>query len=330
MNLVLLYKNKKVLITGGLGFLGSNIVNEIVPFGAEVTIIDSLNPLYGGNIFNIENIKDKVKVIIGDIRDENLINETVKDKDIIFNLAAQVSYIDSNSMPFEDLDIDCKGQLVILEACRKYNKGVKIVFASSRMVLGKILSEAVDENHPTNPLSLYGIHKLTAEKYHLMYFKDYGVKSVILRITNPFGERQQIKHSKYSLPGWFMRLAMEGKTIKIFGDGNQLRDYIYGTDIARAFVLCAVSDNTDGEIYNCGYGESWHFKDMVNLIVKTVGSGDIEFVPWPENYERIETGDFKTDISKLIKTTGWKPEISIEDGIKRMVDYYKEHKDKYI
>jgi UDP-glucose 4-epimerase len=257
-------------------------------------------------------------------------NEVIKDKDIIFNLAAQVSYIDSATMPFEDLDVDCRGQLIILEACRKYNKNVKIIFASSRMVLGKILTNTVSEDHPTNPLSFYGIHKLTAEKYHLMYYRDHGIRSVILRITNPFGERQQIKHSKYSLPGWFMRLAMEGKTIKIFGDGNQLRDYIYGTDIANAFIFAAISDNTDGQIYNCGYGESLHFKDMVNLIVKTVGSGNIKFVPWPEDYERIETGDCKTDVSKLISDTGWKPEITVEGGVKRMVEYYKEHKDKYI
>lgn len=325
-----IYKNKKVFITGGLGFLGSNIANKIVSLGAEVTILDSLNPLYGGNFFNIEGIKDKINVVIGDIRNESLVNGLIKDKDIVFNLAAQVSYIDSSLMPFEDLDVDCKGQLVVLEACRKYNKNAKIIFSSSRMVLGKILTEIVDEEHPTNPLSFYGIHKLIAEKYHLMYYRDYGIRSVVLRITNPFGERQQIKHSKYSLPGWFMRLAMEGKTIKIFGDGNQLRDYIYGTDIASAFIFCAVSDNTDGKIYNCGYGESLRFKDMVNLVVKTVGSGNIEFVPWPENYERIETGDFKTDISKLTKDVGWKPEITVEEGVKRMVDYYKKYKDKYL
>lgn len=324
------YKNKKVFITGGLGFLGSSIANKIVPLGAEVTILDSLNPLYGGNFFNIEGIKDKINVVIGDIRNESLVNDLIKDKDIIFNLAAQVSYIDSSLMPFEDLDVDCKGQLVILEACRKYNKNAKIIFSSSRMVLGQIESDKVDENHSTNPLSLYGIHKLTAEKYHLMYYKDYGIRSVILRITNPFGDRQQIKHSKYSIPGWFMRLAMEGKTIKIFGDGSQLRDYIYVDDIARAFILVAINDKTDGEIFNCGSGVSWRFKDMVEFVVKTVGSGNIEFVPWPENYERIETGDFRTDISKLSKAVGWKPEISAEEGFRKMFDYYKKYKDKYI
>lgn len=325
------YKGKKVLITGGLGFIGSNIANELVNLGAEVTIIDNLAPLYGGNYFNIKDIKDKIKVIIGDIRDWQLIDKVILDKDIIFNLAAQVSYIDSVNIPFDDLDINCKGHLTILESCRKLNKNVKIVFSSSRLALGKILENPITEDHPTNPLSLYGIHKLTAEKYCYFYYKNYGLRTTVLRLTNPYGERQQMKHSKYSIPGWFMRLAMEGKTIKIFGKGTQKRDYIHIDDLVNAFLYTGISKETDGQIYNCGSGKSIEFKEMVENIVKSVGKGKIEYVPWPDNYEKDETADkIKTSVEKLFKATGWKPKINLKEGLNRMYDYYKNNKDKYI
>jgi len=326
------YKGKKVLITGGLGFIGSNLAIKLVELGAEVTIIDNLTPLYGGNKFNVSSIKDKVNVIIGDIRDWQLIDKVVLDKDIIFNLAAQVSYIDSIDIPFEDLDINCKGHLTILESCRKLNREAKIIFSSSRLALGKIVENPITEKHPTNPLSLYGIHKLTAEKYCYFYHKNHGLKTVVLRVTNPYGVRQQIKHSKYSIPGWFMRMAMEGKVIKIFGKGNQKRDYIYIDDLVEAFLYTAISSKTDGEIYNCGSGKSIKFYDMVKNIIKIVENGKIEYVPWPKNYEKDETAEKKieTDTSKLYRATGWKPKMELGEGLERMFEYYKKYKDKYI
>lgn len=324
------YKNKKILITGGLGFLGSNIAHELVKLGAEVTTLCSLNPLYGGNRFNVESIKDKIRITIGDIRDMRLMKELVLGKDIIFNLAAQVSYIDSSKMPFEDLDVNCRGHLTLLEACREVNKNVKIIFSSLRMVLGKIEGEQADETYPTNPLSLYGIHKLTGEKYHLMYYKDYGIPTTVLRIANPYGIRQQIKHSKYSLPGWFMRLAMEGKPIKIFGDGNQLRDYIYVSDIVEAFLGVGAMETTNGEIFNCGSGTTRRFRDMAETIVKVVGRGSVEYVPWPKDYERVETGDVSLNIAKLSRAIGWFPHISLEEGIQQMCAYYQKYKEHYI
>ncbi len=218
------YRHKKVLITGGLGFIGSNIAHKLIHLDANVTILDNLAPLYGGNMFNIDDIKDKISLIHGDVRDIDTISKLVKDKDFIFHLAGQVSHIDSSEIPFEDLDINCKGYLNVLEACKKSNKNSKIIFSSSRLVLGKTIKNPSDVNFSSNPLSLYGIHKLTAEKYSYLYNKNYGMRTVVLRLTNPYGERQQIKHSKYSIPGWFMRMAMDSKPIKIFGDGNQKRD----------------------------------------------------------------------------------------------------------
>ena len=323
------YNSKKVLITGGLGFIGSNIANELVKLRAHVTIVDSLHPRYGGNWFNINSIQDKVAVVIGDIRDEKLMDEMVRGMDVIFNLAAQVSYIDSSSIPFEDLDVNGKGQLVLLEACRKNNRNACVVFSSSRLVLGKIIENPVTEMHPTNPLSLYGVHKLAAEKYHLMYFKDYGIPTVVLRLANPYGERQQMKHSKYSLPGWFMRLAMEGREISIFGDGTMLRDYVHVSDLVDAFLRAGVTEEAYGEVFNCGFGRSYQFKDMVTAVVDTVAKGTIRYVPWPDKYEHIETGDFRTDISKLSTITGWQPVVPLEEGVKRMFEYYTAHRADY-
>ncbi len=323
------WSGSKVLITGGLGFIGSNIANRLISLGVEVSILDSLNPLYGGNLANIEEIKDKVELVIGDVRDEKVVEKMVVGKNFIFDLAAQVRHSDSLSMPLEDLDVNCRGRLIVLEACRKFNPQVKIIFSSSRMVYGKVQGQQVDETASTTPLSLYGIHKLTAEKYFLTYFRDFGIKSTILRISNPYGPRQQVKHGKYSLPGWFMRMLVEDKPITIFGDGLQLRDYIYIDDLVEAFLSLAKAENTNGEIFNCGYGESIYFKDMVEELIKTVGHGEIRYVPWPKEYSVVETGDSNLDISKIKKFVNWKPEVDLKTGFSKMASFYKDNKEKY-
>ncbi len=324
------YKGVRVLITGGLGFIGSNLAHLLVEHGAKVTILDNLAPLYGGNLFNVHGIKNKIIVVIGDIRDKKIIDKLVKNTDIIFDFAAQVSPIDSGTIPFEDLDVNCRGHLMILEACREHNPKAKLLFSSSRLALGKIIHSPVTENHPTTPLNLYGTHKLTVEKYYHLYHKNYGLRTVVFRLTNPYGERQQIKHSKYSVPGWFMRLAMEGKTIQIFGEGTQMRDYTHVSDITRAFALAGLSDKTVGKIYNCGLGTSVELKEMVETIVEIVGSGSIKHIPWPENYGKEETGSSESDISQLRSDLNWNPKIGLKEGLTRMYEYFRIHKDKHI
>lgn len=324
------YKNKKILITGGLGFLGSSLAISLVEQGADVTIIDNLDPLYGGNYFNINSIKGRVKIINADISNLNTIETIVSDQEYIFHFAAQVSYIDSINMPYHDLDINAKTTLQILETVRRNNPKVKIIFSSSRMVLGKILSSPYTEESPANPLSLYGIHKLTSEKYLLMYYQDFGIKSAIFRITNPYGPRQQIKHNKYSVPGWFLRCAIENKTIKIFGDGNQIRDYVFIDDIITSMLFCASNNESYGEIINMGSGISCAFKEMVKTVVDVVGNGTYINIPWPDNYERIETGDSIPDISKLKRLSGYSPSFNIRKGIELTFKYYQENWDKYV
>lgn len=324
-----MFAGKKILITGGLGFLGSNLAIRLVKDNADVTVFDNLNPLYGGNRFNVEEIKDKIKIVIGDIRDTELLKNEIQNVDYIFHFAAQVSYIDSLSMPFDDLDLNARSTLSLLELCRKYNPKVKIVFSSSRMVLGHIDKPIFDETCPTNPLSLYGIHKLTSEKYLLMYYKYFGIRSIIYRITNPYGPRQQIKHSKYSLPGWFIRQAIEDKIIKIFGTGEQVRDYIFIDDIIEGIYLTSQCDEAIGQIINIGSGKPNRFKDMVMSIISIVGKGKIEYVPWPKNYEKIETGDSIADITKLKSITSFTPQYSLEKGIKETFKYYKQFMQHY-
>lgn len=324
------YKNKNVLITGGLGFIGSNLAHKLIELGANISIIDNLNPLYGGNTFNILDKEKEIELIVNDVRDTNVIHPLIVKSDIIFHLAAQVSYIDSLNIPFEDLDLNARATLNILETCRKYNPKSKIIFSSSRMVYGKSDRAIITEQAETNPLSLYGIHKLTSEKYLLMYYKDFGIPCSILRLTNPYGPRQQVKHSKYSLVGWFIRQAMEDKVIKIYGEGLQLRDYIFVDDIVDAMIKCGETEKAIGEIINIGTGTSSKFSDMVHSVVKCVKSGKVEYIPWPENYERVETGDINVDISKLQKLTAWKPKVTLEEGIKLTYEYYKKHISNYI
>ncbi len=324
------FNNKNILITGGLGFIGSNLAHKLLSYGARITIVDNLNPLYGGNLYNLENISDRVKVVIGDVRDSEIIKPIIEKSDYLFHLAAQVSYIDSLSIPFEDLDVNSKSTLNILEICRKFNPVIRIIFSSSRMVYGKAENSPITEQSETNPLSLYGIHKLTSEKYLLMYYKDFGIPCTIFRITNPFGPRQQIKHNKYSLVGWFIRQAMEDKTIKIYGDGKQLRDYIYIDDIIDAMVLAASSNEAIGEILNIGSGNSTRFCDMVSSVISCVKKGRMEFIPWPDNYEKIETGDVSVDISKLHRITLWQPKYSIQEGIRLTYEYFKNNYSNYV
>ena len=328
--LVKFYKNKNVLITGGLGFLGSNLAHKLVELDAKITLIDNMNFLYGGNNFNIRSIKDQIELIIADVLNEKVMLPLVSHADIIFHFAGQISYIDSLSMPYIDLDLNVRSTLQILEQCRTLSLKPKIVFSSSRMVLGKVTDPMMTETSSTNPLSLYGIHKLTSEKYLSMYYNDFSIPSTIFRITNPYGPRQQMKHSKYSLVGWFIRQAMEDRTINIFGAGEQARDYIYVDDIIDGIVKTVACTESNGEIINMGSGIATKFKDMVEIVVRTVGKGKIEYIPWPKNYERIETGDAVADISKLKSITAFSPNIRIEDGIHLTFEYYKKHLQQYL
>jgi UDP-glucose 4-epimerase len=319
----------RVLITGGLGFLGSNLAVRLVNDGAAVTILDALLPPYGGNLFNIHEIKDRVRLNFADIRDEGAVTQLIQGQDVIFNLAAQVDYVDSEVHPLLDLDINCRGHLILLEACRKFNRGARILFSGSRMQYGRTTALPVSERQASQPLSVYGIHKLTGEHYHLMYHRTHGLPTTVFRIPNPYGIRHHMKHSHYGIVNWFIRQAMEGNTITIFGDGAQIRDYVYVEDMVEALVRAAVASEVIGEVVNVGSGQGTTFRDMVKVVVAAVGSGDIKQVPWPSNYAVIETGNYVADISKAKRLLDWEPRVSLEEGVAQTVAYYRRHARHY-
>jgi len=323
------YAGKRILITGGLGMIGSSLARLLVPLGAKVTILDALLPLYGGNRYNLQGIEDRVEVTVGDVRDPAAVEAAIAGRDVIFHLAAQVSYIDSLTDPLLDLDINCRGSLLLLEACKKLNRPARIVFTGSRMQYGRIAYNPVDEHHPAEPLMTYGIHKLAVEKYHLMYFQNYGLPTSCVRISNPYGPRQQMKHGKYGIINWFVRLAMTGQPIRVFGDGAQVRDYIYVEDVARALLAVGAATDAAGEVFNVGSGRGVSFIAMVEEVLRAVGTGRVERVPWPKDYQNVETGDFVANVGKIFSRLGWRALVDLPEGIRRTVAYYRTHGTHY-
>lgn len=322
-------RGRKVMITGGLGMIGSAIAHKAVALGCRVTIVDACIEPYGANMFNLDSILDQVRINIADIRDKEAIKCLVKGQEIIFNLAGQVSHNDSMEQPFLDADINYIGHLNVLECLRRFNPEAVILHAGSRLQFGKIEKIPVDEKHPLNPRTPYAMNKTAAENMYLFYSQVHRIRCVLFRIANPYGPRSQMKHSKYSMVNWFIRQAMEDKPIRIFGDGRQVRDYIFVEDLAEAFLQAAGDAKSVGEIFNVGSGVGLRFKDMVETIIHIVGAGKVEFVPWPADYINVETGDYVTDTSKICRTLKWQPRTDFAEGVQRTYDFYKKNRAKY-
>lgn len=320
---------KKVMITGGLGMIGSTIAIKLVGYGAEVTLVDACIEPYGANFFNIEPVKDRVQINIADIRDKEAIKQLVKDKDIIFNLAGQVSHNESMDDPFLDADINYTGHLNVLECVRRFNPEAVVLHAGSRLQFGMIEHTPVNEDHPMRPRTPYALNKTAAENMYLFYSQIHHIPCVVFRISNPYGPRSQMKHSKYSMVNWFIRQAMENKTINIFGDGRQVRDYIHVDDLVNAFILASVTEKCRGNVFNVGCGKGTRFRDMAETIIDVVKSGRIEYVPWPKEYINVETGNYVSDNHKIGSFTDWKPAVDFESGVSRTVEYYKQYKSHY-
>lgn len=323
------FKNKKILITGGAGFIGSNLAHYLVQCQARVTIVDSMIPDYGGNLHNLDGIRDQVAINFSDVRDRYGMQYLIKGQDFLFNLAGQVSHIDSMRDPFADLEINAKSQLSILEACRHYNPEIRIVFASTRQIYGRARYLPVDENHPLDPPDINGINKLAGERYHTLYSKVYGLHCSVLRLTNVYGPRQLMKHDRQGFIGWFIRQIVRGEKIKIFGTGEQKRDLVFVDDVVDALLRAACSNNANGKIYNLGGAEPISLKSLVELMIDINGAGEYELVPFPDERKKIDIGDFYTDYRKISDELGWKPKILLRDGLKRTIDYYCQHGEYY-
>lgn len=309
--------------------IGSSTARKCIAQGASVTIADNRAPMYGANDFNMQDLEGRFQLVIGDIRNSDFVDELVKNQDYIFNFAAQVNHNLSIEDPILDNQINCIGHINVLMACKKNNREAKLIYPGSRLQYGKITQLPVQESHPLQPLSVYAIHKNTAEQYYQAFYKHYGIRSVCFRITNPYGPRAQMKSSGYSIINWFIRQAMDNKEITIFGEGNQVRDYIYIEDLISGIIAATIDSKTDGQIYNLGAGIATPFKKMAELVIKIVGSGKLMQVPWPENYDHFETGDFYADITSIKSVTGWKPATTLENGIIQTVEYYRKYREFY-
>lgn len=323
------FKKKKILITGGLGFLGSNLAHRLLQEGAQITVLDCLLNNHGGNLFNIADIKNDISLVKGDIRNEPLVKKLIKNQEILFNIAAQTSHTDSVKNPLLDADINNRGQINILEACRNFNPSVKIVYCSTRAVYGGNSKKNINEKTLTDPLDIYAANKLAGEFYHKIYHKVFGLHTAILRIANGYGPRAQMKSPSFGILNWFIRLAIDNQEIKIFGDGKQIRDYVYVDDIVESFLKIASSKHFKGDIFNVGSGTGVSLIDIVKRIVRITGKGKIVHVPWPDKNKKIDVGDFIADIRKIRNQIGWKTAISLENGLIKTIAFYKDHKNHY-
>lgn len=329
MDLASAYTGKKVLITGGLGFLGSNLALGLAELGADVTVVDNFLALHGANAFNVEPMRKQIKSVKGDIRNAALMKKLLKGKDFLFGIAAQTSHTDSVDHPQLDADINVRGQLNLLETCRAVNPGVKIIYCSTRAVYGSSKKPVIDEATVPNPMDIYSVHKLAGEYYHQLYHKVHGLKTVILRVANGYGPRAQMKAPSFGILNWFTRLALDNKEIKIFGDGKQLRDYVYVGDIVQAFLKVGASKRFGGDIYNVGSGSGVSLVNIVQEIVTISGRGSIVYVSWPDKNKKIDVGDFVADVAKIRADIGWQPTVSLHDGLKATIEYYLKYKKRY-
>src|SRR3954470_23812039 len=274
------FAGARVLITGGLGFIGSNLARRLDSYGAVITVVDSLIPDYGGNLHNIEGLEDRLQVNVSDVRDTHSLRYLVQGKDYLFNLAGQTSHLDSMRNPMPDLEINCQAQLSILETCRAYNPKIKIVFASTRQIYGRPHHLPVDETHPINPVDVNGINKMAGEKYHLLYSDLYGIPATALRLTNTIGPRMRIKDARQTFVGLWVRQLLEGKPIEVWG-GEQLRDFTYVDDAVEAFLLAAARPEAVGAVFNLGGPPPVPLRRLAQLLVEINGGGEFEVKEFP-------------------------------------------------
>jgi UDP-glucose 4-epimerase len=313
----------RVLITGGLGFIGSNLACRLVDLGADVTVVDSLIPDYGGNLYNVESIRTRIQINVSDVRDTHSLRHLVQGQDYLFNLAGQTSHLDSMTNPMPDLEINCQAQLSILETCRACNPKIKIVFASTRQIYGRPLHLPVDETHPLNPVDVNGINKMAGEQYHLLYNNVYGIPATALRLTNTIGSRMRIKDARQTFVGLWVRQLLEGKPISVWG-GKQLRDFTDVEDAVDAFLMAAANPATNGQVYNLGGPEVIDLAAIAKLMVEVNGSGEYELREFPAERRAIDIGDYYADFSKIRAQLGWEPKRSLRESIDTTLRYFRE------
>ena len=323
------FADARVLITGGLGFIGANLAARLVELGATVTLVDSLIPEYGGNLHNVSGLEAKLTINIADVRDEYSMNHLVQGQHYLFNLAGQTSHMDSMRNPYTDLDINCRAQLAMLEACRKHNPAIKVVYASTRQIYGKPDYLPVNERHPLHPVDVNGINKMAGEWYHILYNNVYGIGACALRLTNTYGPRMRVKDARQTFLGIWIKQLLSGETIQVWGDGTQIRDFTYVDDCVEALLLAASDPGAYGQIFNLGSDETINLKALAALLIEIGGGGDYELMPYPADRKPIDIGDYYGDYRFIQGRLGWRPRIGLREGLARTVAFYREHREAY-
>jgi UDP-glucose 4-epimerase len=323
------FDGAQVLITGGLGFIGANLAHRLVALGAHVTLVDSLLPSYGGNLRNIAGIEQRVRVNIADVRDEHSMNYLVQRQDFLFNLAGQTAHLDSMTDPYTDLEINCRAQLSILEACRKNNARLKLIYASTRQIYGKPDYLPVDERHLLRPVDVNGINKMAGEWYHILYNNVYGIRACVLRLTNTIGPRMRVRDARQTFLGIWIKKLLAEEPIQVFGDGTQIRDFNYVDDVVEAMLLAAVAPEADGQIFNLGSEETINLRDLAALLVEINGGGRYEVVPFPPERKAIDIGDYYADYRLIQGRLGWRPRVSLREGLARTLAFYRQEREHY-
>ncbi len=323
------FADARVLITGGLGFIGANLAARLVELGATVTLVDSLIPEYGGNLHNVSGLEDKLTINIADVRDEYSMNHLVQGQHYLFNLAGQTSHMDSMRNPYTDLDINCRAQLAMLEACRKHNPAIKIVYASTRQIYGKPDYLPVNERHPLHPVDVNGINKMAGEWYHILYNNVYGIGACALRLTNTYGPRMRVKDARQTFLGIWIKQLLSGETIQVWGDGTQIRDFTYVDDCVEALLLAASDPGAYGQIFNLGSDETINLKALAALLIEIGGGGKYELMPYPADRKPIDIGDYYGDYRFIQGRLGWRPRIGLREGLARTIAFYRDHREAY-
>jgi UDP-glucose 4-epimerase len=323
------FDGARVLITGGLGFIGSNLARRLLDAGADVVLLDSMAPEYGGNLFNIDGIQSRLRVNVSDVRDPHSMRYMVQGCHYLFNLAGQTSHLDSMQDPFTDLDINCGAQLSILEACRKYNPSVKVVFASTRQIYGKPDYLPVDESHLLRPVDVNGINKMAGEWYHILYNNVHGIAGCSLRLTNTYGPRMRVRDARQTFLGVWLRRIVEGRPFEVW-EGRQLRDFTFVDDAVEALMLAALDKQAAGRVFNVGGDSVISLLQLAELLVEANGGGEFEQKSFPEERKRIDVGDYYADDKLIRSVLGWAPRVSLRDGLTRTLAFYREHLAQYI
>jgi len=327
------YAGRRVLVTGGAGFIGSNLAGRLVELGAQVTVQDAFIPDCGGNPYNLETVRDRITLHRADLRELETTRAALGGVEVVFNLAGQVSHIDSMARPREDLASNCESQLALLEVCRRVNPRARIIYAGTRQQYGRPQYTPVDESHPLRPTDVNGVNKLAGEWYHRLYAQLHGLHTISLRLTNTFGPRQLIRHDRQGFLAVFVRRSLAGEPIRVFGDGLQLRDLNFVDDVVAAFLAAGAAGPErvpGGEVFNLGSQEVLSLREIAELFVRAAGRGRIELVPFPDALKGIDIGSYHADFSKIRRVLGWEPRTRVEEGIRRTLAFYREHRAHYL